>query len=203
MAIKIIKEGQKEFHAICETCGCEFTYEISDLKLSSSLNKIPCPTCGKDYYHKSQTGGGCSTSYFNWPTAGEPIPCIDQNRDSCADCEWPRSLQGKGTYIGDIPCNWCSKKQFSCNISGGSILQSGSYPEAFLNTSTTSSSCSAGTTATIHLDPINFTTDQVDDTYVDKKLQEVYNAAGCTTCRSCGDAEPKNNESHKKHCKCK
>lgn len=27
MAIKIIKEGVKEFHITCPYCGCEFTYE--------------------------------------------------------------------------------------------------------------------------------------------------------------------------------
>lgn len=27
MAIKIIKQGTKEFHITCPHCGCEFTYE--------------------------------------------------------------------------------------------------------------------------------------------------------------------------------
>ena len=70
MAIKITKPGQKEFHAFCKWCGCEFTYEISDLKLSATSDKLNCPTCGKDYHHPSmvqdptlQTGIG-----YQWPS---------------------------------------------------------------------------------------------------------------------------------------
>jgi hypothetical protein len=130
--IKIVKAGQKEFYATCDMCGCEFTYELSDLKLSCSLNKVACPTCGKDYYHKAQNGGGYGIDYLNWPQGAEPIPCIDQNKDPCAECDWMKTLLKNGTYVGDTPCTWCNKNKFSCNTSGGSILQSGSYPEAHL-----------------------------------------------------------------------
>ena len=54
MAIKVIKPGKKEFHGFCTRCGCEFTYEISDLKLSATSNKLNCPTCGNTYYHPSE-----------------------------------------------------------------------------------------------------------------------------------------------------
>ena len=193
--VKVIKPGQKEFYATCDMCGCEFTYELGDLKLSCSLNKVACPTCGKEYYHKSQNGGGYGIDYLNWPKAGEPIPCTDQNKDPCAECDWMKTLLKNGTYVGDTPCTWCPKNKFSCNTSGGSIVQSGSYPEAHLTetVSSLSSSCSAGTTATIHLDTI--TTDQVDRDYVNKKFQEVYNASGCSAlnkCDTCGDTEGKN-----------
>lgn len=195
--VKVIKSGQKEFYATCDMCGCEFTYELSDLILSCSLNKVPCPTCGKDYYHKSQNGGGYGIDYINWPKAGEPIPCTDQNKDPCAECDWMKTLLKNGTYVGDTPCTWCPKNKFSCSISGGSIVQSGSYPEAHLadtvsSVSSLSSSCNAGTTATIHLDTI--TTDQVDRDYVNDKLQEVYNASGCSAikCDSCCNTEGKN-----------
>lgn len=49
--IKIIKPGKKEFTAICGKCGCEFTYELSDLICSSS---VPCPECHEEYYHPYQ-----------------------------------------------------------------------------------------------------------------------------------------------------
>lgn len=192
--VKVVKPGKKEFYATCEMCGCEFTYELSDLKLSCSLNKVTCPTCGKDYYHKAQNGGGYGIDYINWPKAGEPIPCTDQNKDPCADCDWMKNLLKTGTYVGDTPCTWCSKNKFSCNTSGGSILQSGSYPDAHDSAiSSTVSSCSAGTTATIHLDAI--TTDQVNRDCVNEKLQDVYNASGCSAlnkCDTCGDTEGKN-----------
>jgi hypothetical protein len=130
--IKIVKSGQKDFYATCDMCGCEFTYELSDLKLSCSSNKVACPTCGKDYYHKPQNGGGYGIDYLNWPKGAEPIPCTDQNKDPCAECDWMKTLLKNGTYVGDTPCTWCNKNKFSCSTSGGSILQSGSYPEAHL-----------------------------------------------------------------------
>jgi len=212
--VKVIKPGQKEFYATCDMCGCEFTYELSDLNLSCSLNKVACPTCGKDYYHKSQNGGGYGIDYLNWPKAGEPIPCTDQAKDPCAECDWMKNLLKNGTYVGDTPCTWCPKNKFSCNTSGGSILQSGSYPEAHLadrTISSTSSSCSAGTTATIHLDAITVA-DQADRDYVNEKLQEVHNASGCSALNRCDsncNTEGKNSHpdaligNGNKNCKCK
>lgn len=199
MAVKVIKSGQKEFYATCDMCGCEFTYELSDLKLSCALNKVACPTCGKEYYHKSPNSGGYGGGYLNWPQTGEPIPYINQNKDPCADCDWMKTLLKTGTYVGDTPCTWCPKNQFSCNISGGSISQSGSYPEAHLadtvsSVSSRSSFCNAGTVATIHLDGITVA-DQADRDYVNEKLQEVYNMSGCSAlnkCGTCGDTEGKN-----------
>ena len=49
MAIKITKPGQTVFHGFCDRCGCEFTYELVDLKLSAVGNKVSCPTCGKNF----------------------------------------------------------------------------------------------------------------------------------------------------------
>lgn len=41
--IEVIKHGQKKFKAICTNCGCEFTYELSDMK---PLGGVDCPDCG-------------------------------------------------------------------------------------------------------------------------------------------------------------
>ena len=49
--IKIVKPGKKEFTAICGKCGCEFTYELSDLICRSY---VPCPECHDEYYHPYQ-----------------------------------------------------------------------------------------------------------------------------------------------------
>ena len=46
--IKIIKDGQKEFTTKCGTCGCEFSYQLIDIKLGS----IVCPCCGHYVAHK-------------------------------------------------------------------------------------------------------------------------------------------------------
>lgn len=44
--IKIIKEGT---HALCNRCGCEFTYEKEDLKttvIDPCHFYVECPCCG-------------------------------------------------------------------------------------------------------------------------------------------------------------
>jgi len=45
--IEVIKQGH--FIMECDKCGCEFTYNLSDL---SSTDYIDCPCCGKSLYHK-------------------------------------------------------------------------------------------------------------------------------------------------------
>lgn len=54
--IEVIKHGQKKFKTICTNCGCEFTYELSDMH---PLGGVNCPDCGKRVAHKA--------------TASEPI----------------------------------------------------------------------------------------------------------------------------------
>ena len=106
MAIKITKPGQTVFHGFCDRCGCEFTYELIDLKLSAVGNKVSCPTCGKDYIHPTmvqnptlQTGIG-----YQWPSDAT---------DPCAGCAWRENLLRDGLYIGDTPCTWCNKGRFN------------------------------------------------------------------------------------------
>lgn len=117
MAIKITKPGQKEFHGFCNWCGCEFTYEISDLKLSATGDKLDCPTCGKDYHHPSRNKSGpvpLELPNITWPP--EPIPCIEPNTtqtDLCAGCSWKEYLKQGGIYVGDTPCTWCTKNRFN------------------------------------------------------------------------------------------
>ena len=119
MAIKITKPGQKEFHGFCTWCGCEFTYEISDLKLSATGNKLDCPTCGKEYHHPSMVqdptipGGIGRLQDITWPP--DPIPCTPDmtKTDPCAGCVWLENLLRDGSYIGDTPCTWCNKNQYN------------------------------------------------------------------------------------------
>lgn len=143
MAIKITKPGQKEFHAFCKRCGCEFTYEISDLKLSASSDKVSCPTCGRDYHHPSmvqdptlQPGIG-----YQWPSDAT---------DPCAGCAWRENLKRNGVYVGDTPCNWCNKNKFNSITGQPSIKDYGhcvSPLDAYLSTTSTSSELN-GTTYT-------------------------------------------------------
>lgn len=40
--VKIIKDGEREFTGYCYWCGCEFTYELSDIIASLY---VTCPFC--------------------------------------------------------------------------------------------------------------------------------------------------------------
>lgn len=46
--IKVIKHGQTEYTTICKRCGCQFSYELSDLK----ENYINCPDCNNSIQHE-------------------------------------------------------------------------------------------------------------------------------------------------------
>jgi hypothetical protein len=115
--IKITKPGQKEFHGFCKWCGCEFTYEISDLKLSATSDKVSCPTCGKDYYHNMivqdpNIPGGIGRLQ-TWPPDLTPCTPDMTKTDPCAGCAWREQLLREGVYVGDTPCTWCDKNKFN------------------------------------------------------------------------------------------
>lgn len=80
--IKIIKDGQKEFIGICNTCGCQFSYDVSDI----SFDSVSCPCCGHYYVHK-----GFKTNTQEWQKI--------QNEDSLNYCtELQKELQSKFQY---------------------------------------------------------------------------------------------------------
>ena len=149
--IKITKPGQKEFHGFCKWCGCEFTYEISDLKLSATSDKLDCPTCGKTYHHPSMVQdptipGGIGYGRLQditWPP--DPIPCtLDMTKtDPCAGCAWRENLLRDGLYVGDTPCTWCNKNRFNVITAKQPSLEDYTTPrvnelDTYLTTSTSS-----------------------------------------------------------------
>lgn len=149
--IKITKPGQKEFHGFCKWCGCEFTYEISDLKLSATSDKLDCPTCGKTYHHPSMVQdptipGGIGYGRLQditWPP--DPIPCTPDmtKTDPCAGCAWRENLLRDGLYIGDTPCTWCNKNKFNSITYTQPSLEDYTTPcinqlDTYLTTSTSS-----------------------------------------------------------------
>lgn len=190
MAIKITKAGQKEFHGFCKWCGCEFTYEISDLKLSATGDKLDCPTCGKTYQHnmmiQDPTIPGGIGRLQSWPP--EPIPCTPDmtKTDPCAGCTWRENLLRDGLYIGDTPCTWCAKNKFN-NIS--EFKQSVSdYTTPCVNdldvqfTTSTSSEINGTKYTTAY--------SNAEDIIQGTVMQTILNACGC----NCGDTEGKATE---------
>lgn len=103
--MKIIKNGQIEFTAHCPVCGCEFTYETKDIANVGSVDKVmyvKCPSCKHPIDHK--------TPYdtLNIPYIAPGVTPYIPFTGGCDDCEWLKS-RTNGIYVGDIPCQWCSK----------------------------------------------------------------------------------------------
>ena len=125
MAIKIIKQGVKEFHITCPYCGCEFTYEKEDVHNS----EVICPCCSNVLPHKGIIGTGDINPstvpiWYNQQVApngykirdglNKPLPNWLTTSDNWRECEGcpnnPKYL--KTPYIGDIPCQWCQKSPY-------------------------------------------------------------------------------------------
>ncbi len=190
MAIKVVKPGQTEFTGFCERCGCEFTYELLDLKLRHS-DTVACPTCGKDFYHVSRVkkleyepaiprGIGDLT----WPP--DPIPCITpgtNQTDPCAGCVWKEHMKQNEVYIGDTPCTWCNKNRFNVITSVQPSIKDYITPcTNDLNAHLASTSCTSKDVASTYTSPEDITQGVV--------MQTILNACGC----NCGDAEGKATE---------
>ena len=128
MAIKIIKDGKKEFDITCPYCGCEFTYEKEDVCNS----EVICPCCSTNLPHKGVIGTVNTTPspipiWYNQQVAPDgykirdglnkrPLTLPDgatliNNETSCEGCpNNPKYL--KTPYIGDSPCQWCQKNPY-------------------------------------------------------------------------------------------
>ena len=126
MAIKIIKQGVKEFRITCPYCGCEFTYENEDVHEGI----VSCPCCGAILDAKQRmsgrvdeaplpTNGGYGTitnphgtyPYNDLVYRPLTLPEGATKSDNLSGCEGcpnnPKYL--KTPYIGDSPCQWCQK----------------------------------------------------------------------------------------------
>lgn len=112
MAIKVIKQGVKEFHITCPYCGCEFTYENEDVCNS----EVICPCCLTNLPHRGASGvnGDLGTEtipqlqriYYGPKTGTEYNDLVYWS--GCEGCpNNPKYL--KEPYVGDSPCQWCQK----------------------------------------------------------------------------------------------
>lgn len=57
MAIKIINAAPSHYRAKCGRCGCEFTYELSDVSGRYGMRigeHVSCPGCSDDIPHRDQ-----------------------------------------------------------------------------------------------------------------------------------------------------
>ena len=88
--IKVIKHGKKpKFTKTCPHCGCEFEYEIEDLKTDYNIcltsypgqyrRYILCPDCGERIEH--------DTIMESYPQMPKVIYCNDNKLDVTDPCE--------------------------------------------------------------------------------------------------------------------
>ena len=101
--IKIIKPGKTDFRLTCNKCGCVFEYNTEDIVDCY----IKCPTCGKQYY-------GFEEEYI-LPNTTPTITGTGTFRvstDPCENCDFTKTLKTTGYYVGDTPCQWCSKSPY-------------------------------------------------------------------------------------------
>ena len=98
--IKIIKPGKTDFRLTCDKCGCIFEYNVEDIEDSY----IKCPTCGKMHYGFQDTQ----------LSDVKPIGTFRISTDDydCSNCDFAKTLKAAGYYIGDTPCQWCSKSPY-------------------------------------------------------------------------------------------
>lgn len=124
MAIKIIKQGVKEFSITCPYCGCEFTYEKEDVHNS----QVICPCCSTNLLVGTvNTNPFPMPIWYNQRVAPDGYKIRDglnkhprtlpdgatliNNENGCEGCSNnPKYL--KTPYIGDSPCQWCQKNPY-------------------------------------------------------------------------------------------
>ena len=123
--VKIIKEGKKEnykFKAFCKVCGCEFEYELVDLKkeydyymvLTSYsvqyryVRYVECRCCHVRVIHDQ---GSDVREYPNviYTTTN---PSNTQNYLDCETC--PNRPDPNNPVFGDTPCTFCKKMRPVC-----------------------------------------------------------------------------------------
>lgn len=105
--IKIIKPGKTDFRLTCDKCGCVFEYNVEDIDDSY----VKCPTCGKMHY-------GFQGDQLTYTIGGtKPIGTFRLYSDGCENCPTYQMLQNGKTYVGDIPCQWCSKNPYQVTCS--------------------------------------------------------------------------------------
>lgn len=123
--VKVIKSGNsKEFVAVCDRCGCEFSYtwqdlmSYQDITSSTSLSfhgspveYVNCPECGKRHIHTAQRPYNPIPSITLYSNA-DPDNAID-----CSTCKFGKASEHDKPYIGDSPCTYCAKNRVRASTS--------------------------------------------------------------------------------------
>lgn len=132
--IEMKAQKDKECSSVCalpEYVECE-VYKLHRRTTNCSFTAADCWGC------KHTSCPYNRPSYINLcGTGGEPIKNMYESIDPCEGCPTKELLQTGKPYVGDLPCQWCSKNplRFQC-ISGTTIVTTsndGTYTTHTLN----------------------------------------------------------------------
>ena len=56
MTVKIVRKRLEPFPGHCSYCGCDFTYELEDVKHGPLKNCVACPNCSHECLHDGECG---------------------------------------------------------------------------------------------------------------------------------------------------
>jgi hypothetical protein len=143
--IKIIRPGKTDFRKTCDKCGCIFEYNVEDI----DDNYIKCPTCSKLHYgfepdyEMEKDLAKCepigteltdpkrfSEDYTTPITTTPDTPTYDLKMPSisdCKDCPTYKQMCSPTGYIGDVPCQWCSKNPWKLTCDTVSYTTGSTY----------------------------------------------------------------------------
>ena len=62
---------------------------------------------------------------------GNPIKTAYGSTDPCEGCETKRMLNSGITYVGDLPCQWCSKNPYKLSTTTSENTNGGTYGSAY------------------------------------------------------------------------
>ena len=133
---EIIKHGIAKFKITCPICGCEFTYERTDVeRFPGQKPKVKCPDCEEWIPHKTfaeTTEIVFKKSLPDTEEAKNKMFYVDYEHPttiwdlyssrfyaSCENCQYFRQLKENPNLtplVGDTPCTWCPKMQPYCTI---------------------------------------------------------------------------------------
>ena len=118
-ATNLVNGGVNNFESLEDTfkdLACYAVMNLIEMEATAKKEEGEKPLVEKfydDYYKNLNSPLMTGNPNIGW---GEPIKTTYKSTDPCEGCPTKEMLQTGGTYVGDLPCQWCSKNpyKFSC-----------------------------------------------------------------------------------------
>lgn len=86
-----------------------------------------------DCYGCKNTSCPYNILYINLDGEVVPIKTTYKSTDPCEGCSTKEFLQRGGTYLGDLPCQWCNKNPYKLSCDDKTTNNGGTYTTHTLN----------------------------------------------------------------------